>query len=310
MSVVRWDGWLRRPAFDAVAGWGDRPSSQAARRLAEAASVPYVTLEDGWLRSIRPGGSEMPLSLVVDWTGRHFDARTPSDCEALIVRSAGNADPNRLTRARVAIAALRDERISKYNHAPEISADAVVGHEPGQGAVLVVDQTWGDASIAGGLADEATFDRMLAAALEENPGRQVLVKTHPETTGGAKRGYLTRAAGDRIRRIDSLVNPWSLIETVEAVYVVSSQLGLEALVGGRRVVCFGAPCYAGWGLTDDRVAIPRRTARPTIDQLFAALYFDYARYVSPVDQSPTTFEATFDRLRSAREAYHARGREV
>jgi capsular polysaccharide export protein len=32
---------------------------------------------------------------------------------------------------------------------------------------------------------------MLQAAIDENPGAQVIVKTHPEVSSGRKRGYLS-----------------------------------------------------------------------------------------------------------------------
>jgi capsular polysaccharide export protein len=71
-------------------------------------------------------------------------------------------------------------------------------------------------------------------------------------------------------------------------------MGMEALLAGRHVVCFGAPFYAGWGLTDDRVGLPRRTATPSLEQLFAAVYFDYSRYISPVTFREITFEQAVD----------------
>jgi capsular polysaccharide export protein len=66
------------------------------------------------------------------------------------------------------------------------------------------------------------------------------------------------------------------------VYVGTSQAGLEALIQGTPVTCFGLPFYAGWGLTDDRLPIPRRQARPTLEQLVAAAYIRYCRYVNPL----------------------------
>jgi capsular polysaccharide export protein len=52
------------------------------------------------------------------------------------------------------------------------------------------------------------------------------------------------------------------------------------------VTCFGLPIYAGWGLTDDRQACSRRTARPTLEALIAAIYVRYLRYLSPLDGEP------------------------
>lgn len=268
-----------RPDFDVVAGWGCKPTSHKARALALRQGRDYLSLEDGWIRSIRPGPSEMPLSLVADATGTHYDSTRASDLESLIAAAAMTTQG--IARARRGMAMLRAERISKYNAAPSLSLRRMgLDRRPAGGRVLVVDQTMGDASIAGGLASVASFGRMLAAAREENPDAEILVKTHPEVTSGRKRGYLSKVSGPGIRLFHEAVNPWCLFDVVDRVYVVSSQLGFEALMADLPVTCFGMPYYAGWGLTDDRVACRRRTARPTLEQLFAALYFDYARYVS------------------------------
>ncbi len=74
---------------------------------------------------------------------------------------------------------------------------------------------------------------------------------------------------------------------MDEVYVVSSQLGFEALLCGKKVHCFGVPWYAGWGLTND-VHAPldilngRRNRQKSLQHLFACAYFHYACYVNPV----------------------------
>ena len=62
------------------------------------------------------------------------------------------------------------------------------------------------------------------------------------------------------------------MEAFDEVYVATSQMGFEALLMGKVVHTFGAPFYAGWGLTIDHGDIPgRRKGRPTLEQMFAAL---------------------------------------
>jgi capsular polysaccharide export protein len=156
--------------------------------------------------------------------------------------------------------------------------------------VLVVDQTSGDCSISYGNASAESFSRMMDAARAENPGAEIILKVHPEVVSGRKSGHLTHVRDDNVRVVDFDVNPWSLFDQVDVVYVVTSQLGMEALFAGKRVVCFGSPFYAGWGLTDDRVTVARRSAKPSLDQLFAALYFDYCRYLSPTSRRLVEFE--------------------
>lgn len=291
MEPVRWMPPLRRPKFGCVAGWGLKQTTKRARALASKKDVAFLALEDGFIRSVLPGPESLPVSLVADRTGVHYDATAASDLEELIEASAANFDPARLRRAAAGLRLLRRKAISKYNHAPSLSEAALgLTRRQRSGRVLVVDQTRGDSSITYGLASPRTFDEMLEAAKAENPSAEILVKLHPEVVSGRKQGHFAKLNDARLKLIDHDVNPWSLIEIVDKVYVVTSQLGFEAVMAQKHVVCFGAPFYAGWGATDDRQPIARRRARPTLQQLFAAVYFDYSRYVSPDTKREISFE--------------------
>ena len=291
MEPVRWMPPLRFPEFGCVAGWGLKPTSRYARALSKRTDTEYLALEDGFIRSVYPGAKSAPLSLVLDRSGVHYDASGVSDLEAFIDASAENFEEERLQRAAAGIGALRSHAISKYNHSHWFTPGEL-GLTEGRrkGRVLVVDQTVGDCSVAYGAATAKTFTKMLAAAKAENPSAEIIVKLHPEVVSRRKKGYLTHLSDSDLRLINFDVNPWSLIEAVDKVYVVTSQLGLEALMARKHVVCFGLPFYAGWGLTDDRKQISRRAARPTLEQLFAAVYFDYSRYISPLTHKQISFE--------------------
>jgi capsular polysaccharide export protein len=291
MEPVRWMPPLRFPDFGCVAGWGLKPTSRYARVLSKRTDTEYLALEDGFIRSVYPGPMSTPLSLVLDRSGVHYDASSVSDLEVLIEASAGNFDEARLRRAAAGIEALRSHVISKYNHSRCFTpAELGLSESRLEGRVLVVDQTVGDCSVAYGAATAKTFTKMLAAARTENPDAEIIVKLHPEVVSKRKKGYLSNLSDPDLRVVDFDVNPWSLIEAVDKVYVVTSQLGLEALMARKRVTCFGLPFYAGWGLTDDRKTISRRTARPSLEQMFAAIYFDYTRYISPVTRKQISFE--------------------
>lgn len=271
-----------RPGIRAVAGWGRRGSYRRAARFAKRHAIACLALEDGFLRSGGLGGAgHPPLSLVVDELGIYYDASRPSRLERLIAQA--QQDEHLLAEARRAMALIRRHRLSKYNHAPEACPELPAG----SARVLVVDQTRGDLSVSGGGADGATFAAMLEAAIAENPGAVIIVKTHPEVAAGNKRGYLGASARDpNLTFLARDVNPLALLEQVDKVYTVTSQLGFEALLLGRQVVCFGLPWYAGWGLTDDRhpatgLLRARRVAPRTLVQLFASAYMQYARYLHP-----------------------------
>lgn len=304
MEPVRWVPMLSRPTFGCVAGWGLKRTARRARALASKKDVDYLALEDGFIRSLFPGPNSVPISLVADRRGVHYDARSASDLEHLIEASAENFDTARLQRARAGLELLRRKAISKYNHAPRLS-EAELGLAPRRkgGRVLVVDQTAGDSSIEFGLSSPSTFHEMLRVAKAENPNAEIVVKVHPEVVGGRKRGHLEGVSDPHLKLIARNVNPWSLIEVVDKVYVVTSQFGFEALMAGRPVVCFGVPFYAGWGLTDDRQSLDRRNARPTLEQLFAAVYLDYSRYISPESKREFSFEDAVDWIERKRAAH-------
>lgn len=71
---------------------------------------------------------------------------------------------------------------------------------------------------------------------------------------------------------------------------MTSTTGFEALVRGVPVTTYGIPFYAGWGLTTDRIAIPRRTRRVTLAELVYAALIAYPRYVNPETGEFTTAE--------------------
>ena len=272
--------------LDATLGWGRRRYGKRAARVAQAGAIPFTCIEDGFLRSIGLGKNEAPLSIVVDDLGIYYDATTASRLEVLI-GAPSTADEQ--ARAASLTERWRRSRVSKYNHAREASnidelRRGTDRDRSSPGYVLVVDQTLGDASIRFGLADASCFDRMLDAALTENPACTVVLKVHPEVMAGHKKGHFdlaTLARNPRIRILAQDVHPVSLIEHAHAVYVVTSQIGFESLLWGKRVRTFGMPFYAGWGLTEDELRAPDRRHPVPLKNLVHAALVEYPRYIDP-----------------------------
>lgn len=262
----------------AVAGWGNKRSGMAARRMAARAGLPLLILEDGFLRSAGDGADQHPLSMNIDDLGIYFDAAAPSRLELLIRAGCTAAQAQ---RSLALGETWRAERLSKYNAARDTAFDATSPY------VVVADQTHGDASIAGALAGPGSFAQMLEAALDEYPDHEIVLKMHPEVYAGRKRGHfaaLSPGMAARVRVLGQHLGPADLLERASAVYVVSSQIGFEALIWQRRVRTFGMPFYAGWGLTHDALARPARPARRTdasLEALLHAALVAYPRYVDP-----------------------------
>lgn len=261
----------------AIIGWGLKPTTEKACRYARRNKIPYISLEDAFIRSVELGvNGSLPLGLAVDYSGIYYDATRSSDLEKLIIESPPHDQI--YSRAEKCITLIRKHRLSKYNHAPERL------FQSNQSQVLVIDQTYDDPSIQYGLASEQSFLAMLNTAMAENPQSTVLVKIHPDVIAGKKRGYLLKAAQrhKQCQLITDDCNPWSLFDVVDKVYTVTSQMGFEALLANCKVICFGMPFYAGWGITDDRLDSPRRGIERSSHQIFYAAYIAYCRYAHPL----------------------------
>ena len=273
----------RRRDVDVLLAWGRRPSARRVERLAHRWHLPVWHLEDGLLRSLAKGRDHPPLCLLVDEWGVHFDATAPSQLEQLIATpiTAAQAD-----RARALQTLWREQRLSKVN--PPVEAAA-----PQEPYVLVVDQSAGDRSIALGLADADSFQRMLAAALREHPDCTVVLKVHPDVISGRARGHFSHQdlAQPRVQISADAGHPARLLEHARAVYVVTSQMGFEALLWGCPVHCFGMPFYAGWGLTHDRLDAPsRRRSGASLEALVHAVLVASSRCIDPHRHQPCRVE--------------------
>ena len=88
-----------------------------------------------------------------------------------------------------------------------------------------------------------------------------------------------------------------LLPRMRAVYVMTSQLGFDALLWNIPVHTWGMPFYAGWGLTRDLGTVPdRRGRRLDVDELAAGVLILYPRYLDPVTGLPCPPEVLIRRM--------------
>lgn len=263
------------------------------RALAAARSVPIWRMEDGFLRSVGLGSNATrPASLVVDRQGIYFDPRTVSELEALLQTADFTADE--LARAARLRAAIVDGGLSKYN----VGAEVDVPVPPGRTVVLVPGQVETDASVRAGCPGIRDNLALLDAARAAAPDAFIIYKPHPDVLSGNRRGKVAQAAA--ARRCDHIETRATLarcLEVAHEVHTLTSLVGFEALLRGRRVVTHGQPFYAGWGLTIDQAPLARRTRRRSLDDLVAATLIRYPRYVSRSRGHFTTPEAVIAELR-------------
>jgi capsular polysaccharide export protein len=289
-------------ADEGVVVWGRSRYAWRGEWAAARFDRPLIRVEDAFLRSIRPGSSgrrDGAIGLMIDPGGVHFDASQSSALERILQHDPLQ-DATLLARAQSGIDRLRALDLSKYNlHRSECPL-------PPAGYVLVVDQIEGDASIRYGGADAASFSRMLRAARADHPEAQIVIKSHPHSLSGGRRGHFGPEVCRRdpcVRLLSDPVSPWRLIEGAAAVYTVSSQMGFEAILAGHRPQVFGQPFYAGWGLSEDHLPLARRNRVLRPVQLFAAAMIRAPLWYDPCRDRLCSFEQAVDQMEAELRAF-------
>ncbi|MCB1131569.1 MAG: capsular polysaccharide biosynthesis protein [Verrucomicrobiae bacterium] len=287
-------------------GWGLKPSGLSAMRAAKRTGRPLLLLEDALVRSLRPGMEGACYGLLADSMGIHYAADGNSDLIESIRSGEPRgwmlpSDPDGIPVDEL-MRRFRETGASKYNWFPGEYRDARVPEETG---VLVVDQTRGDASIRHGGMVDGDFERMLRAALDEFDGCPVYVRAHPDHVHRRKHSCLPERllADARVRLLPPDLSPAQCFSFCHTVLVGGSLMGMEALVHGRRVITFGRPFFAGWGLTDDRAPGADRGARAGLAEVFEAAYVRYCHYFDPDSGEPCGLGGILDHLALQKEMF-------
>jgi len=98
--------------------------------------------------------------------------------------------------------------------------------------------------------DQASLIEQVAAALPH--GYDLVLKEHPMSVGRNSLGMLRRLARiENVRLLDPRTSSHELIQRSQGVVVISSTVGLEALMYAKPVLTLGQPFYSGYGVTLD-----------------------------------------------------------
>jgi capsular polysaccharide export protein len=295
---------------DAAFLWGNgqSPANMCAMGLGLKYNIPVFICEDGFLRSADTWCNykadpkyRFGCSLIFDARTCYYDATKPSTVELMLNDKGLVVSEQDKTEARRIIDRIVANKLTKYNHQPIYTPQ--IGRV-GCRKVLVVDQSYGDFAIKKGWADDSTFERMLDAAIEENPNADILVKTHPDAMTGVRKGYYDNLKEyGNVFRVTMPINPYSLMEVVDKVYVCSTQFGFEALMAGKEVHVFGMPFYAGWGLTIDDQKNQRRTNKRSLEEVFYIFYILYTHWMNPKTGKVCSIDESIDYLIRLRDEY-------
>ncbi len=270
--------------------------------LTKLFGIPCIRIEDAFIRSAELGAAHAtPYSLVFDRSGGlYYDPSQPSDVEEMLNKYDFGSSIELLEQAEEGLELVRRLDIAKYNPPVTEAVNRFTGFT-GRRRIAVIGQVDNDKSIRMGNVDNWTMTEIISLAAFENPGCEIVYRPHPEVYRGLQRSK-TKAA--RVRKICTISPPHQgfgqFLDSVDHVYVITSLSGLEALIRGKKVTVMGAPFYAGWGLTDDRVRLPRRNRTLSLRELFAVSYLLYPRYLGSLDDSRIGLAAACRRIQADR----------
>jgi capsular polysaccharide export protein len=272
-------------------GWGNKKSGLKAMKLAEKTNNTFVLLEDGFIRSLGLGvdGSKS-FSIVKDDLGIYYNAKTTSKLEHILNTYNFAKDTKLMAEAKEAIKLIKKYNISKYNNASDIDNNFVKKYNLNSNSkkILIITQTFGDASLKYGMLKEYTTDDIINTAIIENPDADIYIKIHPDVLSGKKKSDIDISKlKNKSIVLEENVTPIALLRYFNKVYTKTSQMGFEAILVGCECVCFGMPFYAGWGVTTDKVKCDRRNKKLSIEEIFAGAYILYSQYFNPYENKKT-----------------------
>ena len=112
--------------------------------------------------------------------------------------------------------------------------------------------------------------------------------------------------------IEQNISVVSCINACDEVHTMTSLTGFDALLRGKKVVTYGQPFYAGWGLTQDcaehATAFERRQRKLSLSQLIAGALLHYPIYWDWDLKGYTTCEAVLHRIVEERTRLEANGK--
>lgn len=299
--------WKRKTFRSFFGQYGRIDFSNAQKAMRKVSNIPpvmswagktehsqqnIIRVEDGFLRSRGLGANlAPPLSLISDDLGIYYDPTRPSRLEVLIMQHKDLRDDQRQRVLNVIDRVIRSA-VTKYNlpgNCPKLQE----GHR-----ILVPGQVEDDASILKGTDRIRTNIALLKEVRRRNPKSIIIYKPHPDVEAGLRKGNISQKDQDAFADVIAhRADPAALLSVVQEIHTMTSNLGFEAPLRGVDVTTYGAPYYAGWGLTKDLGSVPTRRKGPiTLESLAYAALIAYPRYFDPVTEQACPIEVALARL--------------
>ncbi|EAK7323357.1 capsular polysaccharide biosynthesis protein [Campylobacter coli] len=269
--------------------------------LAKDFNNEIFLVEDGFLRSVFLGSDlTRPFSLIVDSKGLYVDPSKPSDLEDILQNHI--FDESLKQRAKKLITMIMQNKFSKYNGLKHEK----LNFNTNKKIILIPAQVEDDASMILGGAGFDTL-KLLQSVRAANKDAFIVFKPHPDVLSGNRKGLKDKSI--ILKYCDEIIENVSIDSAINAsdeVHTITSTSGFDALLRGKKVVVYGKPFYAGWGLTSDLHKIPRRTRVLSLEELVAGVLILYPRYIHPKSKNLCEVELALDIMLTLQKDYFSK----
>ncbi|MBT0821770.1 capsular polysaccharide biosynthesis protein [Campylobacter lari] len=260
-----------------------------------------LLVEDGFLRSVFLGSDlTRPFSLIIDSKGLYVDPSKPSDLEDILQNH--EFDESLKQRAKKLISTITQNKFSKYNGLKHEK----LNFNTNKKIILIPAQVEDDASmILGGVGYDTL--KLLQSVRKANENAFIVFKPHPDVLSGNRKGLKDKNI--ILKYCDEIIENVSIDSAINAsdeVHTITSTSGFDALLRGKKVVVYGKPFYAGWGLTSDLHEIPRRTRVLSLEELVAGVLILYPRYIHPKSKNLCEVELALDIMLKMQKDYFSK----
>ncbi|EAC1840264.1 capsular polysaccharide biosynthesis protein [Campylobacter lari] len=322
LGFTLWKRWFMRPFFkaknnkiiflnsldelykanlnpeDKIFIWGKKYDKTL---LAKDFSNEIFLVEDGFLRSVFLGSDlTRPFSLIIDSKGLYVDPSKPSDLEDILQNHI--FDESLKQRAKKLITMIMQNKFSKYNGLKHEK----LNFNTNKKIILIPAQVEDDASMILGGAGYDTL-KLLQSVRKANENAFIVFKPHPDVLSGNRKGLKDKSI--ILKYCDEIIENVSIDSAINAsdeVHTITSTSGFDALLRGKKVVVYGKPFYAGWGLTSDLHKIPRRTRVLSLEELVAGVLILYPRYIHPKSKNLCEVELALDIMLKMQKDYFSK----
>ncbi|SMF39493.1 capsular polysaccharide biosynthesis protein [Pseudobacteriovorax antillogorgiicola] len=277
----------------AVLVWGYQHEKDVA--LARSKGYQILRIEDGFIRSVGLGTDlKRPSSLVIEEQELYYHGSKESRLESILARQTFS--PSILQRAEKLIETIKQSKVTKYNVGAQDDVLFTRGEHDSRTVRLVVGQVPGDASLKLGGVDCFGDAGLLRFVRDQFPDSFIVYKPHPDTiSGNRSKASVPENLYDVMLVNQSIIKCFA---ACDAVHVLTSLAGFEALIHGKQVFTYGMPFYAGWGLTIDRHQRKERSRDLSLAELVAGTLIFYPHYFSWSKRAVSSVESIIDEIRT------------